>query len=663
MNPIKELLGPTDLDEAVQSARYPKPQWMVNESIYDTTWLLAKVGFDRDFHIKNREDADKLRFDREVSPGEYLTESKWKPLLTDIQNSILYLDVTGKITRPRRVRDILCTTAHLFLHVNELRSAANKPAAMSFDQIRLDELTHYLLSFNVSRDIFDSTLQIIMRRWKSKKEINWNMLKEESGLTTRAFNSLKHKLIHYLKANNDSFDSELSYKRAYKNANCREFDIDFDLFPKEKTISNEISKLECLYTSRTAQLYKFQHSPMSLFSSGRTIFESMLEPEKTPLMPVNISLHALSSALKFARKYGAPLRQYLTDLSKCEYNKFLNLGISHSTSLRYSPELIKYAFQNTPIPEALTELNITSWTSKGNKFDSINDHSGMSACAAVILYTASIWILLASFTTGRTRSLQTLKRDCFQQSPIDELFDLVLKIPKSSERLELEELHRPIPDLIYDYGLEFAALASELEARKSIEESDRNSFLFGKILSYRSIATQRFNDTSVYKYPLGEDYINEALGLFQDWTDSPLLEGKRWYPSTHQFRRLFAVLYFNFSDQTGLEELSWFMGHSNLDQTFHYAEISPTDEWMEEAEFTIARIGANLAKSINGDETVKGIINKAREETSISLVLEQLVMKLIKKHKAETGQEVRFHKIEEEKVFFYFTDTKEEKNV
>lgn len=252
---------------------------------------------------------------------------------------------------------------------------------------------------------------------------------------------------------------------------------------------------------------------------------------------------------------------------------------------------------------------------------------------------------------------EVCRRNCFRISPVDGLFDLVLRIPKSSERLELEEVHRPIPDLIYDYGLEFASLACDLEERRGHIAEESKLFLFGGILSTRSMAASRSMGGDVYSFPLSDDYINDAIAIFQDWTESPLINGKRWYPVTHQFRRLFAVLYFNFSDEVGLEELSWFMGHSNLDQTFHYAEIAPTEEWMEEAESTIAKIGALLHKSINGDDQVKKIVEQARKTSSVSTVLEPLVRDLIKEHKTETGQEVRFCKIDGQEVFFYFTGT------
>ena len=102
------------------------------------------------------------------------------------------------------------------------------------------------------------------------------------------------------------------------------------------------------------------------------------------------------------------------------------------------------------------------------------------------------------------------------------------------------------------------------------------------------------------------------------------------------------------------------MGHSNLDSTFHYAEVSPTDEWIEEAEAAIARIGASLGKIINGDKIVKNIIRQAREETKVSIIIEDLVHTLISDHKKNTGQEIRFKKIGKQDVFFYF-QTKEVK--
>ena len=108
------------------------------------------------------------------------------------------------------------------------------------------------------------------------------------------------------------------------------------------------------------------------------------------------------------------------------------------------------------------------------------------------------------------------------------------------------------------------------------------------------------------------------------------------------------------TDNTGLEELSWFLGHANLEQTFHYAEVSPSSEWIDEAEVTIAKIGASLGKAILGDASITNIVNTARKKAKTSLVIEPLVRDLIEEHKKNTGETVRFHRIEGKDLFFYF---------
>ena len=658
LNAIKEHIDPKSISEILDRSYYPKPRWMVNESVRDHVWKMSKLGFDPKFHEENIKDASSLSFARKVAPGELLTDQINLPLLTDIQNSLLYLDIIGKVTRPKRISDILIATTHLIFHTNELRHLRNEKPIRSLEMIKFVELKDYLHSFSVDRKIFDTSIELILDRWKSKNEIDWEWLRREKNLTTREFASLKNKLVRQLSAMDSDFGPSQHYTREFEKANERYFDVDFDLFPKEKTISNEISKLEALNTARPAQKYKFRHTPRSSFSSGRTIFEEMLETEKTSLMPVQVSLHALSSALQFARIYGRSISQYISDLDKFELNRILELDLAPSTSMHYLASIKEYAYKNTQVPTALRDLNITSWGghNDGKKLSPTNIKHEMSVCSAVKLYTAAVWILLASFTAGRTTSLQTLRRDCFRMSPVDGLFDIVMRIPKSSERLELEEVHRPIPDLIYDYGLDFASLACALEQRRGYSAKESSLFLFGGILSSRSMAAYRWSGGDTYKFPLSDDYVNEAIAIFQDWSDSPLINGKRWYPATHQFRRLFAVLYFNFSDEIGLEELSWFMGHSNLDQTFHYAEVAPTDDWIEEAESTIARIGASLHRCICGDNQVMNIIDQARETSTVSTVLEPLIHDLIEEHKKATGQQIRFCKIENEDVFFYFTE-------
>jgi len=649
---------PEKLATIVETHCYPKPSWMLNESIFDTIWRVSITGFEVDYS-KNLNHGRDVSFAFQVSHNELLTDKTNQPLLEDLRNSLLYLNVKGKITRPERIADVLICACYLILHENELRRLKGQNPIRSLAEISFEHTKDYLMSFKVEKHVFDKSLDIILRRWGSKSEIDWDLLKQSNTLTTRQLHSLKHKLTKHLDNNHQGFQPSTSgYSRQYANACGITFDIDYDLAPKNKTISNEISKLHALYTARPSQKYKFRHSVQDLFSSGATIFDEMVESRKTPLMPVKTALHTISSALHFARTYGPSLRTYLSLLSKAEKALIDSHGAKKSAS--HLREFQRAAFESTSMPAPLKDLRITNWSYDYDLVVFNNNFSnGIPVSVAVRLYTASIYILLASFSAARTKSLLTLRRSCFKQSPIDDLFDLALRIPKSSERWELEEVQRPIPDTVWDYGLEFAAFVSELEDRRGLVANDNESFLFSQTLTTRSISASTYkNEKSVHNKALSDDTLNDSLDIFMDWIESPLTNNERWYARTHQFRRFFAVLYFNFTDQEGLDELSWFVGHSNLDQTFHYAEVAPTDEWTEEAELTISKIGASLTKHINADDSIRSIVDKARKTSNVSTVIEPLVQKLIAEHKEKTKQEVRFSKIDGEDVFFYFTGNK-----
>jgi len=655
----KERATPAEFAEMIASNNYPKPSWMLNKSIFDTTWVLSKTGLELAYY-KHLDFGQKLCFANKTSQNELLTDEANRFLLDDLRSSLLYLNIKGKINRPERIIDILHTACYLVHHANELQTLNNLKPVRTLSEISFEHLKDYLLAFAVERHIFDKNLDFILNQWRSRNEIDWNLLQKNNFLTSRQFNSLKDKLIKYLERSHVGFQTvpDHGYLRKYANASDIEFEIDHNLAPNSKTISNEISKLQALYSARPCQKFKFRHSSQDIFSIGSTLFDEIVESKKTPLMPVKAAFHTISSALRFVRDYGPALRKYFSSLSKAEKS----LIESHTTreSIDSLRDFQRIAYENTPIPDSLSDLKITSWNYEINIDNYKKDFDeGIPVAIAVKFYMAAMWILLATFSSARFTSLISLRRNCFKQSPIDGLFDLVFRIPKSSERWELEEVNRPIPDLIYDYGLEFAAFVTEVEERRGLISNDNESFLFSSSLDSRSLtaSTLTYHEVKLHRKPTGDDSLNQNLDIFIDWIESPLINGKRWYPRTHEFRRFFAVLYFNFSDESGLDELSWFMGHSNLDMTFHYAELSPTDEWIEEAELTISKIGATLNMHINADKHIRSIVDTARKTSNISTVIEPLVRKLIDEHKKITKQEVRFCRIDGEEVFFYFSES------
>ncbi len=659
-NSLDIELSDRELLRLAEAGQYTKPRWILNNVIDDNEWLIARNGLDipssPPYH---RQSYMKLSFHKEIAAGELLTDPKNSELLSDIKNSFLYLNFSDSVSRPQRFLEIFNTVISLIRHSNELRNNKGKPIIRHLDKISFNDIHDYLKSFNVTHEHFLHVIAKLTLKNNDISKIYWPRIQSDLSITTRELTSLKSKLRTYLQK--QTINSASHYTSEYHNASQTPFDIEIDLKPKEKTISNEISKLEVLYTSRMAQKHSFNHSPRELFSQGFAILGSLKPSEKTQLIPAHIALHTLSNALYFVRNFGLELRRYLKLLFNAEKNAINDLNISPSQIIRNTKLIRKHAFTNTFIPNALKELKITAWEYQ-EAFENLNHkwmRNNLSVEAAILLYVASMWILLASFTASRRQSLNTLKRNCFRQSPIDGLFDITLRIPKNSKRLELEETHRPIPDLIFDYGIEFSLFVTELEERQGYSFDEDEVFLFGKVLSLHSVssfnhANNEIEETEYYKYPLSGDTIYKAICFFQDWIQSPLIDNKRWYPAPHQFRRLFAVLYFNFSDDTGLEELSWFMGHSSLEQTFHYAEIAPDDIWLEEAEISIAKVGASLHKQLNADTKITEIVNQAKESSDTVIILEPLIKQMITEHKQKTGEEVRFKRIDEENIFFYF---------
>lgn len=639
--------------------RYEKPRWMLNDSITDYKWFIARNGMDIPTSKPFPKESYRiLSFNKEIAPDDLLTSKANRYLLTDIKNSLLYLSIIEKVSRPQRFIEIVETIVNLIKHTNELRTSAGKPHIRRLSMIRFNDLNNYLESFQISYDLYSKALKIIssQKNYPEKKE--WLQIKNTLSITSRELTTLKNKIRNYL--NSQAENKASHYTAEYCNACQPHFDTENALKPKQKTIYNAISNLEMLYASRIAQEFPFPHSSRELFSDGIAIFDDTTAPNKTKLIPSNVALHSISQALHFVKNYGLELRSFIQALTDSEKVAIQELKIVPSKVVRTTKAIRSYAFNNTRMPNAIKKLKITTWEYdtpfENLKHDWVRDN--LSVGAAILLYIASMWILLGSFTAGRKLSLNTLKRNCFSQSPIDGLFDITLRIPKSSERLELEDVHRPIPDLIFDYGIEFSLFVSQLEERQGYFLNEEDVYLFGKVLSLNSSSAFNHNSkiekTDFYKYPLSGDTIYKALCFFQDWSQSPLIDNKRWYPSSHQFRRLFAVLYFNFSDDQGLEELSWFMGHSSLEQTYHYAEILPNDDWIEEAEITIAKIGATLSKFILADKAITKLVNKARKSSETILVLEPLIRKLIDDHKLKTGEEVRFKKIDGNDIFFYF---------
>lgn len=135
------------------------------------------------------------------------------------------------------------------------------------------------------------------------------------------------------------------------------------------------------------------------------------------------------------------------------------------------------------------------------------------------IYEITTSILIYTFAAPRIRSVMLLDRECLTLSKMDGLWDIKLKIPKTSNSNELETIKRPIPKVIWDFIDKYIDF---------IDSRHPNASTFWP---------SEFRAAS----ELNEMTMRQLLDQFSDWIESPLYSGKRWYPRPHQFRRFFAA--------------------------------------------------------------------------------------------------------------------------
>lgn len=262
-----------------KSGTYPKPRWMLNDSIEEDEWRIARSGFDIPSSPPyKRESYRTLSFHKEIAPGELLTNEKNSELLCDIKSSFLYLSLTDSVSRPQSFLETFNSIISLIRHANELRIRKNKQIIRNLKKISFFDIDDYLKSFRVNEKHFSYVLKESSLHHNNLSKMDWDKIRIELSITTRQAITLKSKLKSYV--NKIRKNKASHYTSEYPDASKHIFDFEIDLNPKQKTISNEISKLELLYTSRIIQKHSFNHSPRELFANGTSILDSLTPPKK-----------------------------------------------------------------------------------------------------------------------------------------------------------------------------------------------------------------------------------------------------------------------------------------------------------------------------------------------------------------------------------------------
>lgn len=637
-----------------------KRNWIAND-YNDPYWDVPKIGEKLNLDASTaRNKTKRVFFNKNIGDDNLLTDKINRNILSDLKKCYDYSISKEIISRPYRISTINNTIIQFLLGVNEIRNNNFLLPIVTLSQITEDDFLSYLKSFQFTEEQFFLVVDELNKLEKKPTESDWDIILNKFPLQKKTASIIKSRLKNSKLSN--IYKSERGSLKEYDDANISRSVYEL-LSVNIKSVQNITSEIDILYKSRSEQTNPITFSPYKSLGGTEGIcelFDKVQEDRKTSAIPVETAFHLISKSLSFQKKYSKSILIYIKEIDSHYKNKCSHLAQSTLLNNCFRRENF---FKQITIPEELKELNITilGLEHEIKTFDGGNYYrKEMPLVIAIKLYIASMYILLSSFLATRSISIIFLKRNCFEQSPLDGLFDVIFKQAKSSRINSLEYIFRPIPEVIFDHGIDYAEFSQYLEQRYNIYNEDEDGYLFTSFHKNKNIITRHFepnHEESLEPSHISNDFIIECLDLFSDWTESPLYEGKRWYPSRHQFRRIFAVLYFNFTDDCGLEELSWFLGHDSLEITFGYAEMNPSEEWMEEAIKSISERACCINDKIYADDDILELVTESKElSIKLNLQLEGIVYKAINERIKNTGEEVHFKKLVNNNIYFYFTN-------
>jgi len=630
--------------------------WIAND-VEEPFWNVAKLGKSVEVDSNTpKSHLTKIIFSKAISSFGLLTDEIYCNILTDLKQCLLNTFENGSINKPYQLADINRDIISLILSTNESREINDLPPILALNQITEEDFFDFMQSFKITEEQFYSVIDELKLIKKHPTNQDWVNINSKLNLRSKTFSIIKLRIC--TSKNKEIYVSESSNEKKFNDANISR-SIDELTQVNKKTVQTITSESNHLFSNSQDLKFPINFSPYESLGGEEglaMLFGTFQKEVKTAAMPLDTAFHLISQSMKFQRNYGLSLLTYLKAIDMHYKNSTKHLKKSTLLKECNRRELL---FLEVECPEELATLNIKILGLEHEIKRSAHSHNSISLANAIQLYLASMYTLLLAYLATREFSVLLLKRNCFERSPLDDLCDVKFKQQKSSTFNLLQTIHRPIPSQIYDLGLQYCEFSQYLEQRYGIYHDDDESYLFTNFHNVKKLITRHF-------CPMDEDYIPEhlypdlmqsCLNYFSDWSEVPVLDGKRWYATEHQFRRLFAILYFNLTNEEGIEELSWFMGHENLDMTFGYAEMNPSSEWMDEAAISISKRATNINENLNADKTINKIIKVAKEKAlKLNLQLEDLVYQAINERINKTGEEVHFKRSNDKNIYFYFTE-------
>ncbi|MFT6901609.1 MAG: hypothetical protein ACJAXS_001802 [Colwellia sp.] len=630
--------------------------WIAND-IKEPFWNVAKL--EKKVEVDSntpRSHLIKIIFSKKISSFGTLTDEIYCNILSDLKQCLINTFENGSTSKPYRLTNINLNIISFIVSVNECRELNDLPPILALNQITEEDFFDFMQSFQTTAEQFYAVVDELKLITHQPTNKDWKNINSKLKLRSKTFSIIKARIqTSKLK---ELYISNSSTKKEFDDANVSKSIHELILVNK-KTVQNITSDIENLFNNSQNLKFPINFSPYETLGGEEglaTLFDGFQNEVKTAAMPLETAFHLISQSMKFQINYGPSLLKYLKDIDLHYKNRAKYYAKS---TLLKECDTRERLFIIVKCPVELISLNISILGLEHEVKRDTSPTGSISLVNAIQLHLASMYILLLAYLATREFSILLLKRNCFEHSPLDGLCDVKFKQQKASTFNLLETIHRPIPAQIYELGLQYCEFSQYLEERYGINHDDENSYLFTNFHNAKKLITRHFcpSDDDFIPEHLYSDTMQSCLNYFSDWSGVPLIDKKRWYATEHQFRRLFAILYFSLTNEEGIEELSWFLGHENLEMTFGYAEIHPSSEWMDEAIISIAKRAVKINENLNVDKAISNIVELAKEKSiKLNLQLEDVVYHAINERIKKTGEEVHFKRCDDKTIYFYFTE-------
>lgn len=606
--------------EATSTSPTDLPDWIHPQSTA-FEWFVPRTGFKVDpTQAPTSSKYTKVNFNYKFCNNSHATDLIWNLLSKDLKSSAIALIESSSSKRPNALVGFIRTAFEVIDHALELRIASSRPPKI----LTLSHITKgHIKSFLEAHDLVAMGIDVSALNAELGSTVR-NRQNIISKISSMDIPSITRKVLIQKLKDPDAAASE------------REFDSACDLDDNEQalsisTIQNKCTDLSYLHATKEHQTHQFEIGKHEITDILNTVSEGFIERNQTPLMPTNIAFHYISHAIKFHRDLAPSLRKYIQDLDNYYASNILS-KYSDSTVRSNSHIFRRQALEAVPMPEELKHLNIQIYgrrSSSRGKLESYADlRDQISTSELIGLYAITTRILIHTFTACRLLSASLLDKDCLTLSKMDGLWDIKLKIPKSSSSNELEIIKRPIPKVIWNFIYDYTSFMEDRHpGMASIWPSD------------------------LHKNADRDEHSNrKLLDQYSDWIAVPLIDQKRWYARPHQFRRFFAAFFFYLSEGTDIEPLRWMMGHIEPSITIYYADISTQADWERETlEFLTAFLEGHVGKDVLVDNDL------AEDFSECSLQVKLGDHALLAEHLRELSSQrhIKLKILNDQKIYIY----------